>query len=434
MHFDQIETEVAARRGNNDLSVTEPIGKTVMSKRAQVVIMGILGRTPLAGVSWMIMQFLEGFRRLGYDCYYIEDTKDWPYYPGEPIISEFDSAKFAVNREYAVKYIARIMAWLECGDRWAYRSRIDGRLFGLSESRLSSVLRNADVLINLTGSAWLFEEHLRVPVRIYLETDPVIREIQVAKGDRDAIELLSAHTHHFTWGENLGAPDCGVPATEFDYHPTRVPIILDWWTKGDWGSSSFGNASQSVYTTITNWVQTGNDLEWNGEKYLWSKHFEFLKFIDLARRTPQRFELALLCKTDEDAKSIPLLKSHGWLVRDALAVSRDILPYRDYILQSRGEFTVAKDQNIRLRSGWFSDRSACYLAAGRPVVTQDTAFGNVLPTGLGLFSFRTMEDILAAFDTIESDYKRHCLAAREIAAEYFAAEKVLGRLTQGWGL
>jgi hypothetical protein len=434
LHIDQIETEVAPRRGNNDLAVTEPIGTTVMSKRAQVVIMGILGRTPLAGVSWQVLQYLEGFRRLGYDCYYIEDTKDWPYKPGEPIISEFDSAKYAVNREYAVKYIARVMAWLDLGDRWAYRSRIDGRLFGLSESRLSSVLCSADVLINLTGSTWLFEEHLRIPVRIYLETDPVIRQIEVATGDRDAIELLSAHTHHFTYGENLGAPDCGVPATEFDYHPTRPPIIMDWWTKGDWALSSFGDAGQSVYTTIGNLVQTGKDLEWNGEKYLWSKHFEFLKLIDLPKRTPQRLELSLLCKTAEDAKSITLLKSHGWLVRDALAMSTDILPYRDYILQSRGEFTVAKDQNIRLRSGWFSDRSACYLAAGRPVVTQDTAFGNVLPTGSGLFSFRTMEDIVKAFDAIESDYQRHCLAAREIAAEYFAAEKVLGRLTQGSGL
>jgi hypothetical protein len=403
-----------------------------MNKRVQVVVMGILGRTPLAGVSWQVLQYLEGLRRLRYDCYYIEDTGDWPYNP-EQTLSEYHGTPYVVHCEYAVNYVARVMSWHGLGDRWAYRSRIDGQLFGLSESRVSSVFNNADVLLNLTGSTRLFEEHLRVPVRIYLETDPVIRQIEVATGDRKAIKLLSAHTHHFTYGENLGAPDCGVPSTEFDYHSTRPPVIMDWWTEEDWRSSAFGHARQSVYTTIGNWAQTGKDLEWNGETYHWSKHFEFLKFIDLPRRIPQRLELALFCKTEEDAKAIPLLKSHGWLVRDAIAVSRDILPYRDYILQSRGEFTVAKDQNIRLRSGWFSDRSACYLAAGRPVVTQDTAFGNVLPTGLGLFSFRTMEDIVVAFDAIECDYKRHCIAAREIAAEYFAAEKVLGRLTQGWG-
>jgi hypothetical protein len=300
------------------------------------------------------------------------------------------------------------------------------------------VLNSADVLVNLTGSTRLSEvteEYLRVPIRIHLETDPVGREIQVAKGDRDAIEQMRAHTHHFTYGENLGAPDCGVPATEFDYRPSRPPIVMDWWTQGDTGASAFGRARQSVYTTISNWRQTGADIEWNGVEYRWSKHFEFLKFIDLPGRVSQQFELALLFKTDSEKRVTPLLlQSHGWLVRDALTVSKNIVPYRDYIIGSRGEFTVAKDQNIRLRSGWFSDRSACYLAAGRPVVTQDTAFGNLLPTGLGLFSFRSLEEIVAAFEAIESDYDRHCRAARELAAEYFAVEKVLGRLTQSLGL
>jgi hypothetical protein len=130
------------------------------------------------------------------------------------------------------------------------------------------------------------------------------------------------------------------------------------------------------------------------------------------------------------AEAIPLLSSHGWQVADAIAVSQDIQPYRDYIIASRGEFTVSKDQYVRLRSGWFSDRSVCYLAAARPVVTQDTGFDKVLPTGLGLFSFNSKEDVVAAFDTIESDYERHCRAAREIAAEYFAVEKVLGSLME----
>jgi hypothetical protein len=402
-----------------------------MRSRAQIVVMGILGRTPLAGVSWQVLQYLEGLRRLGYDCYYVEDTGDWPYNP-EQTISQYHRTPYVVHCEYAVNYVARIMACHDLGDRWAYRSRIDGRLFGLSESRIASVFNDADVLVNLTGSTRLFEEHLRVPVRIYLETDPVIRQIEVALGERKAITLLNAHTHHFTYGENIGSPDCGVPSTEFNYRPTRAPVIMDWWTEEHWHSSDFGHARQSVYTTIGNWKQTGKDLEWNSETYYWSKHLEFLKFIDLPRRTPQRVELALFCRTEEDAKAIPLLQSYGWLVKDAIAVSREILPYRDYILQSRGEFTVAKDQNIRLRSGWFSDRSACYLAAGRPVITQDTAFDNMLPTGAGLFSFRTMEDIVVAFEAIESDYKRHCVAAREIAAEYFAAEKVLGRLLRDW--
>ncbi len=157
---------------------------------------------------------------------------------------------------------------------------------------------------------------------------------------------------------------------------------------------------------------------------------EFLKFIDLPRRTKQEFELALAWEDETDEEAIPQLTSYGWRVIDGISLSLDIAPYRDYILGSRGEFTVAKDQNIRLRSGWFSDRSACYLAAGKPVVTQDTAFGNILPIGRGLFAFRSMEDILAAIDAIQSDYTRHCRAAREIAEEYFAAENVLRSLLE----
>ena len=133
-------------------------------------------------------------------------------------------------------------------------------------------------------------------------------------------------------------------------------------------------------------------------------------------------------------EAVRLLTAHGWRVRDALGLSRDVFPYRNYILRSRGEFTVAKDQNVRLRSGWFSDRSACYLAAGRPVLTQETGFSNVLPTGKGLFAFTTTEDVLAAVDAIESDYAGNCQAAREIAAECFAAEKVVGSLMRRAGL
>ena len=307
---------------------------------------------------------------------------------------------------------------------------------GSPKTQVSRLFEKADALVNLTGSTCLLEEHTRVPVRIYLETDPVMRQIEVVRGDRKAIDLLAAHTHHFTYGENLGAPDCGVPVTRFNYLPTRQPIVLDWWTP-DWRLSSDVNGRPNIparFTTIAKWRQPGKDIEWNGETYSWSKHVEFLKFIDLPRRTQQEFELALAWENEKDEEVIPQLTSFGWNVVDAISLSLDIVPYRDYILGSRGEFTVAKDQNIRLRSGWFSDRSACYLAAGKPVVTQDTAFGNILPTGRGLFAFRNMEDILSAIDTIESNYEGHCRAAREIAEEYFAAEKVLGSLMERVGL
>ena len=407
-----------------------------MSRKLRLIIMGILGRTPLAGVSWQVLHFLEGFRRLGHEIYYIEDTGGWAYHPLRTNADHEAENAYEINLQYAVNHVARVMSAHGLQDQWAYQSRLSDRTFGLSETQVSNAFENADALVNLTGSTQLFEEHARVPVRIYLETDPVLPQIEVAQDDRKRIDLLSAHTHHFTYGENLGAPDCGVPVTRFEYLPIRQPVVLDWWT-GDARSGSTLNGhpqNRPYFTTIAKWRQPGKDIDWNGETYSWSKHVEFLKFIDLPRRTEQEFELALAWQDEKDQEAIPQLRSHGWRIIDAISLSLDTAPYREYILRSRGEFTVAKDQNIRLRSGWFSDRSACYLAAGKPVVTQDTAFGNILPVGRGLFAFRNMEDILTAINTIESDYDQHSRAAREIAQEYFAAEKVLRSLIERVGL
>jgi hypothetical protein len=400
-----------------------------------------MGRTPLAGVAWQVLHYLEGFRRLGFDVYYIEDTGDWPYDPEQNTTTD--------DCRYAVNHIEQLMAWCGLSDRWAYRfAEQGGSTFGLSESQVLRLFERADALVNLTGATVLRAEHLHVPVRIYLETDPVLPQIEVANGNVFYIDLLKAHTHHFTYGENLGAPDCGVPVGSFDYHPTRQPVVIDWW-KPATNPAINGTFSMSnpCLTTIANWRQSGKDLEWKGETYTWSKHYQFLKYVDLPCRTTQPLELALalhgnwekeekawLPHHKDDTEAIRLLTSHGWRIVNGLSLSINLLSYRDYITGSRGEFTVAKDQNVRLRSGWFSDRSACYLAGGRPVITQDTGFGKVFPTGEGLFAFNTMEDILAAFEAINSDYERHSQAARKLAAEHFSADRVLRKLLQDAGL
>jgi hypothetical protein len=195
-------------------------------------------------------------------------------------------------------------------------------------------------------------------------------------------------------------------------------VILDWW-------SPLEPYPEAPFTTVASWEQKGKDVDWAGERYSWSKHHEFLRLIDLPRQVSRRLELALATR---DHEAIAMLRAHGWSVRDASEVSSTLDRYRDYVRGSWGEFTVAKDQNVRLRSGWFSDRGACYLAAARPVVTQDTGFPNVLPTGEGLFAFRTRADVLEAFAAIEAEPERHRRAARQIAEEYFRAESVLGAL------
>jgi hypothetical protein len=210
------------------------------------------------------------------------------------------------------------------------------------------------------------------------------------------------------------------------YHLTRQPIVLEWFTPP--GSQRHGGPRPPGgvlrFTTVGNWKQTREDIEWKGEIYTWSKHHEFLKLIDLPRRIGQPIELAL---ASIDAKTTKLLEAHGWRIVGAYGLTTDILPYRHYIFGSDGEFTVAKDQNVRLRTGWFSERSASYLTAGKPVITQDTGFGRVLPNSEGLFAFNTIEEVVAAFEAIKADYRRHSRAARAIAEEYFRAETVLDK-------
>lgn len=397
-----------------------------MGRRRLLIFLGAMGRTPFAGMAWQMLHYLEGCRRLGHDVYYVEDTGDWPYDPELKAVTE--------DCRYTVNYLARLMKWWGLPDRWAYRAAAqNGRIYGLSESQFARIFHHADAIVNLTGSTVLHDEHLRVPTRVYLENDPGLPEIEVAMGYRETMEFLNAHTHHLTLAENLGTPNCDLPSLPFHYHLTRQPVVLDWFTPPAYPSVDGNHPSSGGlrFTTVANWKQTGNDFEWKGEVYTWSKHHEFLKFIDLPRQIEQPIELAL---ASIDAETIRLLTSRGWRVVDACSMTTDILPYRNYIFGSDGEFTVAKDQNVRLRTGWFSERSACYLAAAKPVITQDTGFGRVLPTGEGLFAFKTLEEIVAAFEAIKSDYRRHSRAARAIAEEYFRAEKILGKLLMDIGL
>lgn len=368
---------------------------------------------PFAGVGWQVVQYLEGFRRLGHDVFYLEDTQRWPYDPIADSVSD--------DAGPAIAYVASLMERCGLSEAWAYRDVAGGELHGSSEERLAKVLRSAEVLINLSGATLLRDEHLRVPTRIYLETDPVRLQIEVAQGREDAIEFLCAHTHHFSYGENFGAPDCEVPIELFRYRPTRPPVILDWWNP----DPTAPPLDRRAFTTIGNWRQRGNEVNWNGRLLTWSKHVEFERLLDLPTKVSVPIELALAL---DDEQVAVRLREAGWEVRPARALSQDLDAYREYIISSAGEFSVAKEQNVLLRSGWFSDRTATYLAAGRPAIVQDTAFGCALPTGEGLFAFSTLEQAVAAFEAVYADYARHAGAALEIAQRYLRAESVLEQL------
>jgi hypothetical protein len=387
--------------------------------RGKVIVFGILFWYPLAGVTYQFLHYLLGLRRLGYDPYYIEDSGRWVY---DPQINDLSP-----EAQGNIDAVAPVLQAHGFAGRWGFRGHYPGgRCYGLSEEQILRLYREADAFLNVTGAQEIREEHLACRRRIYVESDPFAAQVRVAQGDAGTIDTLSAHDTLFSFGENLGASDCDVPVERFQWLPTRQPVVLDLWDNPSIGGLPDGSA----YNTITTWHNKGKNLTWRGDTWYWTKDREFTKFLDLPRRRPLPFELAT--GVDEDVQR--LLSENGWRQVDSLEISRDPARYRAYIQQSRGEFTVARDQYTRPNTGWFSDRSACYLAAGRPVITQETGFSKFLPTGKGLFAFKTMDDVLSALDAIESDWQGNCRAAREIAAECFGAEKVIGSLMQRAGL
>lgn len=403
-----------------------------MKSPLRFVVVGTLASNPYAGMAWMHMQFTAGLRRLGHDVCYLEATSAWPYDPVRQ--------SRVCDTDYAVPYLARVAASFGLGERWAFRASFaDNAWSGPLGPKAEELLATADAVFNVTGSTDLAALGLRPRRLVLLGTDPVLDEIAYASGDAVRRAFYDQHHDCLTYGENIGTPRSPLPPLPRLRGRTRQPVLLDLWAAGP--------PTRAAFTTVGNWEQSGLDIQFGSATYRWSKHHEFLKFIDLPRRIPQELELAtnLACGTiqhganeavpahgvADDARS--LLLRNGWRLRDSREFTTDPWTYRDYVRASRGEFTVARDLNVRLRSGWFSERSACYLAAGRPVVTQDTGFSDVLPTGEGLFAFTTMDEILAAFDALRTDYRKHGRAAHAIAEEYFRAETVLGRLLADLG-
>jgi hypothetical protein len=385
--------------------------------KRKVVLLGMMSKMPVAGVVWQTVHYLLGFERLGYEVYYVEAHARTPsmFVVGDGEEADDGSAG-------AVGFIRGVMERYGLGDRWAFHAlHSDGRCYGMDVGELYRLYDSADVIINLHGGTIPLEEQARSGRLIYLETDPVAVQIELYHELKETVDFLSPHVAFFTFGENYGREGCRLPVDQrFKFKPTRQPVVMDFW-KSDAGV----NGHAKCFTTIGNWQQPWREITFEGEVYHWSKHYEFMKVLDLPLRTGREFELAL-SSYDEGTKA--MLETRGWRVRHALDFSNDPEAYREYVTGSRGEFTVAKDQNVRLRTGWFSDRSATYLAAGRPVVTQETGFSDFLPTGEGLFGFSDVEEAAEAVGRIDADYDAHRRGARRIAREYFSHDVVLPKL------
>jgi hypothetical protein len=369
----------------------------------RVIVSGLIAQYPLGGVAWDYVQYAAGLERLGHDVFYFEDTGQWPYNPREGGVSK--------GCEYNVRYLNEVMERFGLEDRWAYRFPWESRWFGLSEAKRTEVLRTADLLINVSGTLERPEEYRQIPLLVYIDSDPVFTQIKLAKAQPGLKRLVGLHDVHFSFGERVRER---WPANPVDWLPTRQPVLLD-----DWSPEA---PCRDVFTTVMNWTSY-KPIKHEGLEY-GQKDTEFLRFIDLPSAVDQELEIAV---NQGKNRGTPheLLAHRGWRVVDPDVVCPDLDSYRDYVTRSAAEWSVAKNGYVQGSPGWFSCRSACYLAAGRPVVVQDTGFGAILPTGEGLVSFGTIEEAAEGIREVAGDYERHARAAREIAGAYFDSGSVL---------
>jgi hypothetical protein len=378
------------------------------------VITGLIGTFPVGGITWHYLQYVLGFRRLGWTVVYLEDTGQWTYLPSGQTYTSDPTANVA--------YLSDAMKQFDLADSWSFRG-LDGNYYGLSAEQVRRACSDADLFLNISGSCWLRPQYRSDCPTVYLDTDPGYNQFRiaaVANGSTDrrltkTVDGIAAHTHHLTFAENIGKAECDLPSDLFDWRTTRQPIYLDAWEPAH-------HRPRPVFTTVLSWNPYAKPLVFDGHEY-YGKEPRFQRIMELPQRVGPGLEAAM-----GNWPSIEKLESYGWTIIDARSVSHDMGSYRDYLRNSMGELSVAKDVYVETRSGWFSERSACYLASGRPVVVEDTGFSGFLPTDEGILPFTSLEQAAWAIDEINGNYERHAAAARSIAEEYFDSDKVLGHL------
>ena len=386
-------------------------------RKGKIVVLHLAARYPFAGVIWQLMHHLIGFRQLGFDVYYIEDHRAYVYDP------TIESTNMDPSRN--LKVLGGVLERYGFGDRWAFLDSVKDEYLGMPRERCIELIRDADAVINLCGATEPREEHERSRCLVYLETDPGVAQLELARKIPTTVAFVKAHKLLFTYCYNIGAPDCLLPTAGYDWHPTRPPVNLEEWHPG------VGPAEPAAFTTVGTWQNNGNDMVIAGETYYWSKHLNFRKMLEVASRANQPIELATNLSSGPDYDRAI---AGGFTIAPVVPMSLDIDRYREYVSRSRGEFTVAKDIYVRPRTGWFSDRTVCYLAAGRPVVTQRTGFEKFIPTGTGLLGFDTPDEAVDAIAQINGDYPRHARVAREIAEEFFNPVKLFDEIASAAGI
>lgn len=393
----------------------------MLQTKLRIVVTGFAATYPFGGVFWDYIQYLLGFRKLGHDVLYVEDTGRWCY---DPV-----SMTFVEDGTHNAAHLHKQLDALDpdLGDCWFYRDAT-GETFGRSWEDVVEFCRSADLFLNISASCWMREEYFAADRVAFLDSDPMYTQASIpdyvsGEIDDDArtrVDMLRKHDVFFTFGENIGAPDCLVPNDLFDWIPTRQPIVLDCFEPHVIPVAD----REPRLTTVASWEPAEEGPTVNGIKYT-GKSTEFQRFMELPARSPVPLELAMSGRAPTEE-----LQQHGWRMRDGYEISKDPWVYRDYLANSLGEWSVAKNAYVRSRSGWFSCRTACYLALGVPAVVQQTGFADDIPTDAGVLAFETPDDAARCIQDIAADPTRHAERAQEIARECFDSRKVLSAMLE----
>jgi len=368
-----------------------------------IIVAGTIGRSGLGGQAWASLQYLLGFRALGHDVYYLEDCgrSSWVYI--------WEKEDWTHELEYPAGYVNNCLAPFGFGDRWIYRDNY--RSLGMPVEKFIDVCAGADLLLLRAVPFWNWRPEYDQPKRrSFIDVDPGFTQITLANGDQGWVEGVARCERRFTFGQRLGAPDCPIPNAGGPWAKTLPPVFLPEWP--------FAAGDADPFTSVMRW-QGFRDVTHHGVSY-GQRDREFEKFLKLPSLTPQKFQIAQMGIKPE------VLASHGWEVLPGEVVSRTPALYREFIQQSRAEFSVPKNGYVTMRGGWFSDRSVCYLASGRPVLIEDTGLGDWLPVGEGVVTFTDPAEAVAGIGKINADPVRHRAAARRLAEEVFSTDKVLG--------
>ena len=373
--------------------------------RMTILVTGMIAADrQYGGAIWAVLQYVLGFKQLGHDVYFVE--------PVAP--AKLNSGRDLAHSEVA-RWFQQIVASFGLAGTAALLREGTTDTVGLSHATLRDVAARTDMLVNVSGM--LTDPALleRIARRLYLDLDPGFNQAWHSVAGIDM--RFDRHTHFATVGLAVGRTGCRVPTCGKTWIPTCPPVVLREWPVAT-------RLTHDAFTTVANWRSYGS-LQFD-DIFLGQKAHALRPLIDLPRKTDTRLKLALAIHPDEPDREA--LRKNGWRLLNPRRVAGTPDSYRRFVRGSKAEFGIAKNGYVATRSGWFSDRSACYLASGRPVLAQDTGFGVALPTGEGLLPFADEADVLAGIDAIAADYARHRTAARAIAEDCFESDRVLSRL------